>query len=278
VRIWPRMRRYPRYQETASKYAAVQTVIAKPFTPELLCDTVDQLLGPGLLPLPAEPTPLDLSQALSSEDGTVYPEPTSNARLSGFSGGVGSFSLIHCLQAVQRQRLTGVLNVSGGGRPYKLVCRAGVPIGIKNGPGYFPQEQAIQEFSRLWTSMDVSFHFDTTAEVPDYAPPGQLVENMLEWAIESLRCVKEDAESSYAWGDSSGVPAFNRSGYERVQRVALTQEEIDFIRQVDARSSVVSIAHRLGWSITQAHQVLFRFLCLEIFDFWPASILAANRA
>jgi CheY-like chemotaxis protein len=247
---------------TAAKYPSVKGMVAKPFTPELLCDTVEQLLSPR--PEGADTTSPNGARTPSTPPGVVY------------CGSTAGFPLIHALSAVQRQRHTGLLTLFSGVLTLVLACRDGQPVGVINNGRYVPLADAQRLFSTLWTSMDVQFSFDTSKPLPqpDKAEPAG---NMLEWAIESLRHVTDEAESSYAWGDSTGIPAFNRSGYDRIQRIALLPEEIAFIQQVDARSSVETIAARLGWPLTKGHQVLFRLLCLEIFDFWPAAILTSQR-
>jgi CheY-like chemotaxis protein len=246
-------------EETASRYPSVRGTVAKPFTPELLCDTVEQVFTE------------EAGGALAPVAITVVPE------VEDFSGNTGSVSLINALLSVQRAKLTGVLTLTGAGRTVQLGCRGGQPVGMIQGDLWQKQAAGLADFAHMWTAMDVRFRFQSATALPIGAAPIPPIESMVEWAMDSLRWVKDEAESSYAWGDSTGVPAFNRVGYERVQRIALTQEEIDFVKQVDARSSVVSIAERLRWPVPAVHQVLFRFLCLEVFDFWPASILAANR-
>ncbi len=250
-------------QATAAKYPNVKGMVAKPFTPELLNDTVEQLL---------------LAQPEAAAPGSTAPAdntPVSGAG-EGFSGSTSCFSLIKALMAAQRQRLTGVFSFTSGGQTHRLACRGGMPLGMMGDKDYLPHKQGLKTFGVLWTQLDVTFAFDTAAALPATTPQN-LPGNMLEWAIESLRRVHEEAESSYAWGDSTGIPAFNREGYDRIQRVALLEEEIEFIKQVDARTGVDAIAMRMGWPLSKAHQVLFRLLCLEIFDFWPAAILNANR-
>ena len=243
--------------ETAARYSSVQGTIAKPFTPETLSDAVEQVFAP---------TP-----------GSPELAPESAPTGEGFAGSTGSFGLMSALSTLQRQRLTGILTISSAGKKLRLASRNGLPLGLleEEGTSFLPHRQGLLAFANLWTSMDASFRFEAT-EVSSTAPTAP-VESMLEWAMDSLREVREEVESAYAWGDSTGVPAFNRPGYERVQRLALTQEEIDFVKQVDARASVVTISERLGWKLETAHQVLFRFLSLEVFDFWPAAILHANR-
>ena len=245
--------------ETAARYSAVQGTIAKPFTPETLCDSVEQVFAPAM-----------------GATGTEA-EPETTAAGEGFAGSMGSFSLMNALSTLQRQRMTGILSINHGGRTLRLACRAGLPLGLLEADekSFLPHRHALQMFGSLWTEMNASFRFESQ-EVSSTAPVAP-VESMLEWAMDSLREIRDEVESAYAWGDSTGVPAFNRSGYERVQRLALTQEEIDFVKQVDARASVLAISERLGWKLETAHQVLFRFLSLEVFDFWPAAILHANR-
>jgi CheY-like chemotaxis protein len=240
---------------TQARFEFVKGAVAKPFTPELLCDTVEQVLG-------------DLG--VTGQNSTA---PVTSPSV-GFSAGPATMSIITALLAVQRQRGSGKLAFVGGNKSLTLLCDQGAPAAIIHDGRTLDCWDGLRYAGWIWTGGVDSFVFTPG----DFAKkPADGVENILEWAMESTRMVGDEAESSYAWGDNSGVPAFNRVGYERIQRVALTEEEIDFVKLVDARSSLERIAQQLGWPIKRAQQVLFRFLSLEIFDFWPSAILNANR-
>ncbi len=251
---------------TQARFAFVRGVVAKPFTPELLCDTVEQVLGElGVAPGNARP-------AASATGNAAGAAP---AALAGaFTAGSTTMSSVGALLAVQRQRSSGRLTFIGRNRSLQLVCDQGSPVSLEIDGKVYTCWESLAQSAWIWTGEVDSYAFTPG----DFGRrPADGIENMLEWAMESCRTVGEETESSYAWGDNSGVPAYNRVGYERIQRVALTEEEIDFVKMVDARSSLERIAHLLGWPVKRAQQVLFRFLCLEIFDFWPSAILNANR-
>ena len=50
---------------------------------------------------------------------------------------------------------------------------------------------------------------------------------MSEWAMESLRFVGDDFRSAMA-GEPTGIPAYTRKGYERIQQIPLNDEELAF--------------------------------------------------
>lgn len=97
-----------------------------------------------------------------------------------------------------------------------------------------------------------------------------------EWALESLREIGDDSRFAHAWGEGTGVPAYTRRGYERIQQIPLNDEELSFASLVDSRRNLVAIAAELGVSQEAAEAILYRFMSLEIFDYWPASILSTS--
>jgi hypothetical protein len=98
---------------------------------------------------------------------------------------------------------------------------------------------------------------------------------MSEWAMESLRFVGDDFRSAMAWGEPTGIPAYTRRGYERIQQIPLNDEELAFAGRISPTTSLERIAADMQINVDQAQRILHRFLCLEIFDYWPASLLQA---
>jgi CheY-like chemotaxis protein len=138
------------------------------------------------------------------------------------------------------------------------------------------QTQSLRLFAHLWTAPRAQFQFEAgvalpplTAALPPYAG------TMSEWAMESLRYVGDDFRSAMAWGEPTGIPAYTRKGYERIQQIPLNDEELAFAGLIHPTATLGRIAEGMGTDVDTAQRVLHRFLCLEIFDYWPASLLQA---
>jgi hypothetical protein len=131
-------------------------------------------------------------------------------------------------------------------------------------------------FAQLWTAPRAQFKFEANAPLPPLtAGLTQFGGTMSEWAMETLRFVGSDFRSAMAWGEPTGIPAYTRKGYERIQQIPLSDEELAFAGLISPTSSLAKIAEGMGTDVDSAQRVLHRFLCLEIFDYWPASLLQA---
>jgi CheY-like chemotaxis protein len=138
------------------------------------------------------------------------------------------------------------------------------------------QQQGLRLFAHVWTAPRAQFKFEANVEMPPLAqglPPYE--GNMSEWAMESLRFVGDDFRSAMAWGEPTGIPAYTRKGYERIQHIPLSDEELAFAGLISPTTSLAKIAAGMSTDVDTAQRVLHRFLCLEIFDYWPASLLQA---
>lgn len=137
-------------------------------------------------------------------------------------------------------------------------------------------EHGLKLFAKSWTSPRVRFEFQSKATMPPLTAGLPLYSGVMsDWAMESLRWVGEEAQSAMAWGNSSGIPAYTRRGYERIQEIPLNDEEIAFAGLIGPTNSLDQIAASMQIDIEAAQRILFRFLCLEIFEYWPASLLRA---
>ena len=135
------------------------------------------------------------------------------------------------------------------------------------------EKQGLAVFARAWTAAS-EFEFETLGELPDFArklPPFE--GPMSEWAMETLRLVGDECQSSMAWGEPTGVPAYTRRGYERIQQIPLNDEEIAFAELISPTRSLGDIATSMKLTVEAAQRILHRFLSLEILDYWPASLL-----
>jgi CheY-like chemotaxis protein len=138
------------------------------------------------------------------------------------------------------------------------------------------QTQSFRLFSPIWTAPRAQFKYEPNQELPPFSgslPPFE--GTMSEWAMESLRFVGDDFRSAMAWGEPTGIPAYTRKGYERIQQIPLNDEEMAFAGLISPTTSLGHIAEGMRTDVDTAQRVLHRFLCLEIFDYWPASLLQA---
>jgi hypothetical protein len=133
-------------------------------------------------------------------------------------------------------------------------------------------------FARTWISNRINFEFLRMQQVPAFAHFGDPYPgNVDEWAMESLRMIGEEALSAIAWGEPNGIPTFTREGYEQIQQIALLDEEIQFASLVSNNISLQDICLHMQIPVEKAQQILFRFLCLQMFTYWPASLLRGTQ-
>jgi CheY-like chemotaxis protein len=320
-----------------AEFDTVVKVIAKPFTPELLCATVGYVLreigkrnaaaAPVIAPPAVEPravTPVVASR-FEVEVAPVPTETSVEEVASQFSGDTGQFSLIAVLLALEQDHCTGVLRIYPNSEPIKLYVANGRPVLVtsrdvknylkesthrfkaeqnkplealkreqaKSGKPIFLQmseqrlmpvgeaaeacyDHGLRLFSQVWTAPRARFEFEAQAEMP-YATADLLPYDgvMSDWAMETLRRAGDEFRSAMAWGEPTGIPAYTRRGYERIQQIPLNDEELAFAALISPTRSLEQIALALNMDVESAQRILHRFLCLEIFDYWPASLLRA---
>lgn len=137
-------------------------------------------------------------------------------------------------------------------------------------------EHGMRLFAKAWTAPRAHFEFESKAELPPLTAGLPLYDGVMsDWAMESLRWVGDEAQSALAWGNPNGIPAYTRRGYELIQQIPLNDEEIAFAGLIGPTCSLEQIAVSMGIDVESAQRILYRFLCLEIFDYWPASLLRA---
>lgn len=128
-------------------------------------------------------------------------------------------------------------------------------------------------FAPLWTAPGVTFNFASQALPAFAAEQIAFAGTMSEWAMESLRFIGDDFRSAMAWGEPTGIPAYTRKGYERIQQIPLSNEELAFAGHINPQHSLAKIAANMKTDVDHAQRILHRFMCLEVFDYWPASLL-----
>lgn len=128
-------------------------------------------------------------------------------------------------------------------------------------------------FSRIWLCPSYGFEFHKKTAFPDFVASAE--ENpipLTDWTMESLRQIQPDNIPDPYRDDGSGIPFYNRKGYERIPRYRLTEEEVALANEVDkGNATLKDIAGILDIPLELARAILFRFICVEIFDYWPGS-------
>jgi len=319
-----------------AEFDTVVKVIAKPFTPELLCATVGYVLreigkrnavaSPAVaMPPPPARVVTPVAESAFDEVTPVAIETPVPVTGTQFSGDTGQFSLIAVLLALEQDHHTGVLRVYANSEPIQLYVANGRPVlvtsrdvkgylrdstqrykkeqtkaleackreQVKSGRPVFLQmseqrlmsvqeaaeachEHGLRLFSQIWTAPRARFDFESQTDMP-YSTADLLPYDgvMSDWAMETLRRAGDEFRSAMAWGEPTGIPAYTRRGYERIQQIPLNDEELAFAALISPTRSLGQIAEALQLDVESAQRILHRFLCLEIFDYWPASLLRA---
>jgi hypothetical protein len=136
--------------------------------------------------------------------------------------------------------------------------------------------QSYRLFAPLWTAPRARFRFEPSAPLPPHTQGlSTYGGTMSEWAMESLRYLGDEYRTAMAWGLPTGIPAYTRKGYERIQQIPLSDEELAFAGLISPTNNLEKIAAGMRTDVDAAQRVLHRFLCLEIFDYWPANLLQA---
>jgi DNA-binding response OmpR family regulator len=124
-------------------------------------------------------------------------------------------------------------------------------------------------FAQLWTAQRVRFAFEK-GELPAYARDLTAAEDGVDhWALSTLRFIQYPDLSDAGEFDPTVVPAYTRTGYERVQHLSLTVAEAQFASQFNGKRSLLQIARNLRLDQKFARVTLFRFHALEIVELWP---------
>ncbi len=139
-------------------------------------------------------------------------------------------------------------------------------------------EQGWRLFAPAWSAARGRFHFVTSA-LPEFVAgrPG-FRGSMTAWSLESLRRVRFEHLGRVTWCRSSGVPAFTRAGFERIQQISLNDDEVRFAELLQSPLTLEAIAARMNVSLEAAQHLLNRFVCLEICEFWPVNYLQDSCA
>ncbi len=149
--------------------------------------------------------------------------------------------------------------------------------------GGFPHDDVVQitrdhgqrVFSNLWTAGRVTFEFEELAQFPDYAKSFPTsTEDPDNWTLASLRYIKFENLMGSQRPDPNGSPAYTRKGYELIQKLKLNDIEARFATAVNGAESLQAIAKKIGIPLNDALLIVFRFLALDIIDYWSSSVLS----
>lgn len=153
-------------------------------------------------------------------------------------------------------------------------------------------------FARLWAHSQLGFEFERLTETPGFvrrlpeASPvtpspspspdlgdldeaGRAAVQLDDWLLRTLRRLRpEDLPGRAGESWLSGVPAYTREGYTTVRRLRLTDLEAAFVRQINGRTDLRTLARQLGLGGPAALLLMFRFHSVGLMDLWPANALA----
>jgi hypothetical protein len=153
-------------------------------------------------------------------------------------------------------------------------------LSVRNG---FPHDDVVQItrdhgqrlFGQLFTSGRIAFEFEETDRLPDYAknfPPS--TDDPDNFILAALRHVRFEQLAPNQRPDPNGDPAYTRRGYDLIQRLKLNDVEARFATAISGTETLQAIAQKIGISLVDALLVVFRFIALEIIDFWNPGVLA----
>jgi CheY-like chemotaxis protein len=134
------------------------------------------------------------------------------------------------------------------------------------------QEHGERIMAEVWTAGRLFFEFEKLSELPSFAQAlAKGGTSADQWMLQTLRHVGDECLSALAWGDLTGIPIYSRDGYERIPHIAITAEEAKFLGQI-GDSTLIEMANQLSIPPEKAQRLLYRFLCLGIFEYWPAAL------
>ena len=132
-----------------------------------------------------------------------------------------------------------------------------------------------QHLARLWTVPAASLKFEFTAldALPGFALRlDTRRESVDEWLLGTLRYLQAKDVAPIARHEGlTGSVGFRRNGAETLRTLDLCEQEQEFVRQVEGRRDLPTIAKALGVTSEHAFQLLFRFRCLEMMDYRPTA-------
>jgi len=158
-------------------------------------------------------------------------------------------------------------------------CPIFLYLSARNG---FPHEDVVQLtrdhgqrlFAQLFTSGRIAFEFEESDRFPDYVKNFPATsEDADNWMLSTLRQVRFEQLAPNQRPDPNGDPTYTRRGYDLIQRLKLNDAERLFASSITGTESLQAIAQKIGLALNDAILIVFRFLALEIIDFWNPGVL-----
>ena len=133
-----------------------------------------------------------------------------------------------------------------------------------------------RHFARLWMipARCLRIDFEPQEALPGFTlrlePVAQTVD---EWLLGTLRLltIADTAPEAHHQG-MVGTPGFQRRGEAILKTLNLDEAERAFVRCVNGRNDLPTIARNLGLPPADAFLMVHRFRCLEVLDYRPAPL------
>ena len=159
-------------------------------------------------------------------------------------------------------------------------CPIFLYLSARNG---FPHDDVVQLtrdhgqrlFAQLFTSGRIAFEFEECERFLDYVKNFPATpEDADNWMLSALRHVRFEQLAPNQRPDPNGDPTYTRRGYDLIQRLKMNDAETRFASSITGMESLQAIAKKIGLALNDAILIVFRFLALEIIDFWNPGQLA----
>jgi DNA-binding response OmpR family regulator len=138
----------------------------------------------------------------------------------------------------------------------------------------FTQQYGHYLFSGTWTDPSCRFEFINlkSDDFPDYVPESPIEETMLNWITLTLRSVDAYSASVKAVATPEDIMSFSAEGYQRIQILSLSEEEVNFASQLgEGGATVGQSADALNLQWHEVSRILFLFTKTRVIDVWPST-------
>ena len=131
-----------------------------------------------------------------------------------------------------------------------------------------------RHFARLWAepAEALTFAYEALDALPGFAlrlePQSESVD---EWMFEAARHLQtSDIAAALRHEGLGGVPRPHHAGSSVAEALSLNEREREFLRLVDGRRNLATLAANLGVAAEEAFLTLYRFRCLAVMEYRPA--------
>jgi len=302
----------PDIEKNEGEFDNIVRSMIKPFSPQLLCASTSSALKKAVnKPKPAEPsveTPAPNTKAAEKEDillcgkasffpiqhaltgieeeaatGILHLEIPTGKREVYFRAGKPVLSSSH---QPDLYLSCGKVDIPEESKEYfetakKKQQETGKPAFMQMvEDGYLPQEKVKSFtdqfgnvlFAEVWTTPESFFKFVRTDQLPDFVPEEPIKPTVLHWITTTLRSVNTDNTSVSSIASSQDILSFTADGYQEIQTMSLTKEEIALVTKLgEGNSNVGQIAEELNLQWHDMSRILFLLKRTHIIDIWPAT-------